>query len=59
MTIATLGTIAEAQILDGIGLEGAIPKFKFVLDEGIAYSVHIADILSKLDINGENKPDAE
>ena len=37
----------------------AIPKFKFVLDEGIAYSVHIADILSKLDINGENKPDAE
>ena len=36
-----------------------IPKFKFVLDEGIAYSVHIADILSKLNLDGETKPDAE
>ena len=35
----------------------AIPKFKFVLDEGIAYSVHIADILSKLDLHGENQSD--
>ena len=37
----------------------AIPKFKFVLDEGIAYSVHIADILSKLNLDGETKPNAE
>ena len=37
----------------------AIPKFKFVLDEGIAYSVHIADLLNKLNLDGENKPDAE
>ena len=35
----------------------ASPKFKFVLDEGIAYSVHIADILSKLDLHGENQSD--
>ena len=37
----------------------AIPKFKFVLDEGIAYSVHIADLLNKLNLDGESKPDAE
>ena len=35
----------------------AIPKFKFVLDEGIAYSVHIADILNKLNLDGEKQPD--
>lgn len=28
----------------------AVPKFKFVLDDSIAYSVHIAEILSMLDI---------
>ena len=37
----------------------AIPKFKFVLDEGIAYSVRIADILNKLNLDGENQPDDE
>ena len=35
----------------------AIPKFKFVLDEGIAYSVHIADLLNKLNLDTEKGSD--
>lgn len=31
-----------------------IPNFKFELDDSIAYSVHIADILNKLNIEKED-----
>ena len=30
-----------------------VPQFKFLLDDSIAYSAHIADILSKLKTDGE------
>lgn len=37
----------------------AIPKFKFTLDESIAYSVHISDILNKLNISHEEDTEAD
>jgi len=36
----------------------ALPKFKFILDDSIAYSVHISELIESLHI-GECKEEAE
>ena len=34
----------------------ALPKFKFVLDDSIAYSVHISQLIDSLHIGGDKEP---